>query len=117
MDVHQTRCKTGLGDLSSLICIMNTEMIMREIDNMAGFRIGGTVIYKLRYADAIAESEEQLQDWVNVVVTETEKGAESEEQLQDWVNVVVTETEKGTLFDQCKVLGYGVLQVISFPYI
>ena len=41
-----------------------TEMIMRELDDMDGFRIGGTVVNNLRYADdtvIIAESEEQLQ--------------------------------------------------------
>ena len=41
-----------------------THMIMRELDDMDGFRIGGTVVNHLRYADdtvIIAESEEQLQ--------------------------------------------------------
>ena len=46
---------------------------MRELDDMDGFRIGGTVVNNLRYADdtvTIAESEEQLQRLMNVVVTE-----------------------------------------------
>ena len=50
-----------------------TEMIMR---NMDGFRIGGTVVNNLRYADdtvIIAESEEQLQRLINVVVTKSEE--------------------------------------------
>ena len=37
------------------------EMIMKELDDMYGFRIGGTVVNNLRYADnreIIAESEE-----------------------------------------------------------
>ena len=40
-----------------------TDMIMRELDDMDGFRIGGTGVNNLRYADntvIIAESEEQL---------------------------------------------------------
>ena len=42
-----------------------TEMIMRELDDMDGFRIGGTVVNNLRYADdtvIIAESEAQIQN-------------------------------------------------------
>ena len=49
---------------------------MRELDNMDGFRIGGTVVNNLRYADdtvIIAESEEQLQRLINVVVTKSEE--------------------------------------------
>ena len=41
-----------------------TEMIMMELDDVDGFRIGGTVVNNLRYADdtvIISESEEQLQ--------------------------------------------------------
>ena len=45
-------------------------MITRELDNMAGFRIGGTVIYNLRCAyvyDTVitAESEEKLKSFIN----------------------------------------------------
>ena len=53
-----------------------TEMIMRELDDMDGFRIGGPVVNNLRYADdtvIIAESEEQLQRLVNVVMTKSEE--------------------------------------------
>ena len=53
-----------------------TEIIMRELDAMDGFRIGGTVVNNLRYADDtvnIAESEEQLQRLINVVVTKCEE--------------------------------------------
>ena len=49
---------------------------MRELDGMDGFRIGGTVVNNLRYADdtvIIAESEEQLQHLINVVVTKSEE--------------------------------------------
>ena len=41
-----------------------TEMIMREIEDMEGFRISGKVVNKLRYADdtvILAEKEQQLQ--------------------------------------------------------
>ena len=53
-----------------------TEMIMRELDDMDGFRIGGTVVNNLRYADEtviIADSGEQLQRLINVVVTMSEE--------------------------------------------
>ena len=53
-----------------------TEMIMRELDDMDCFRIDGTVVNNLRYADdtvIIAESEEQLQRLINVVVTKSEE--------------------------------------------
>ena len=49
---------------------------MRELDDMDGFRICGTVVNNLRYADdtvIIAESEEQLQRLINVVVTKSEE--------------------------------------------
>ena len=45
-----------------------TKMIMREIEDMEGFRIGGKVVYNLRYADdtvILAESEQQLQQLIN----------------------------------------------------
>ena len=49
---------------------------MRELDDMDGFRIGGIVVNNLRYADdtvMIAESEEQLQHLINIVVTKSEE--------------------------------------------
>ena len=53
-----------------------TEMIMRELGDMEGFRIGGIVVNNLRYADdtvIVAESEEQLQRLINVVVAKSEQ--------------------------------------------
>ena len=50
-----------------------TEMIMREIEDMEGFRIGGKVVNNIRDADdpvILAESEQQLQQLINTVVTE-----------------------------------------------
>ena len=52
-----------------------TEMIMREIEDMEGFRIGGKVVNNIRYADdtvILAESEQQLPQLINTVVTESE---------------------------------------------
>ena len=47
---------------------------MRELDDMDGFRIGGTVVNNLRYDTVIiAESEEYLQRLINVVVTKSEE--------------------------------------------
>ena len=49
---------------------------MRELDDMDGFRIGGTVVNNFRYADdtvIIAESEEQLQRLINLVVIKSEE--------------------------------------------
>ena len=53
-----------------------TEMIMRELWDMECFRIGGTDANNLRYADdtvVVAESEEQLQRWISVVIAKSEK--------------------------------------------
>ena len=64
------------GSVASHLFALYTKMIMRELDDMDGFRIGGTVVNNLRYADdtvIIAESEEQLQRLINVVVTKSEK--------------------------------------------
>ena len=52
-----------------------TEMIMGEIEDMEGFRIGGKVVNDIRYADdtvILAESEQQLQQLINTVATESE---------------------------------------------
>ena len=55
--------------------VLYTDMIMREIEDMEGFRIGGKIFNNLRYADdtvILAESEQQLQQLINTVVTESE---------------------------------------------
>ena len=54
---------------------MKHEIIMRSIDGKGGFRVGGTVINNLRYADdtvIIAETEEELQQLIDIVVRESE---------------------------------------------
>ena len=61
---------------STHLFALYTEMIMRELDGMDGFRIGGTVVNNSMHADdtvIIAESEEQLQRLINVVVTKSEE--------------------------------------------
>ena len=61
--------------LTDYICTFNFSPIMRDLGDMDGFRIGGTVVNNLRYADdtvIIAESEEQLR-LINVVVTKNEE--------------------------------------------
>ena len=50
-------------------------MIMREIEDMEGLRSGDKVVNNIRYADdtvILAESEQQLQQSINTVVTESE---------------------------------------------
>ena len=50
------------------------EMIKRELNNMEGFRIGGTIVNNLRYEDdtvILPESEEQR--LINVVVVKCEE--------------------------------------------
>ena len=47
------------------------QMIMRELGDMEGFRMCGTVVNNLSYVDdtvIVAESEEQLQHLINLVV-------------------------------------------------
>ena len=50
-------------------------MIMRKIEGKGGFRVGATVINNLRCADdtvIIAETEEELQQLIDIVVLESE---------------------------------------------
>ena len=75
MDEHQTRSTTRGVDSPHLFTLY-TAMIMRELVDMEGFRIGGTVVNNLRYADdtvIVAESEDKLQRLINVVVAKTEE--------------------------------------------
>ena len=62
-----------------------TEMIMRNIEGNEGFRVGGTVINNLRYADdtvIIAETVEELQQLINIVVRESENNTRHLRQLR-----------------------------------
>ena len=52
-----------------------SEMIMRQIEEMEGLKIGGHNINNIRYADdtvLTADSEEKLQELLNIVVEESE---------------------------------------------
>ncbi len=95
-----------------------TEMIMRNIDGMDGFRVGGTVVNNLRYADdtvILAESQLQLQSLINVVVEESEmKGLK--------LNISKSFTmvfSKSQIIPGCKidVHGKSLEQVKSFIYL
>ena len=60
---------------SSLVCIVHGDDY-EGLGDMDGFRIGDTVVNNLMYADdtvIIAESEEQLQRLIDVVVTKSEE--------------------------------------------
>ena len=50
-----------------------TEMIMRKLGDMEDFRICGTVVNNPDYTVIVAESEEQLQRLINVVVAKSEE--------------------------------------------
>ena len=91
---------------------------MRELDDMDGFRIGGTVINNLRYADdtvIIAESEEQLQCLINVVVTKSEEKGLYLNSAKSFVMVF----SKASQIPSCNINVHGKIleQVHSFIYL
>ena len=95
-----------------------TDMIMRELDDMDGFRIGGTVVNHLRYADdtvIIAESEEQLQRLINVVVTKSEENGLYLNRAKSFAMVF----SKASQFPIYKINVHGKIleQVHSFVYL
>ena len=95
-----------------------TEMIIRELDDTDGFRIGGTVVNNLRYADdtvIIAESEEQLQRLVNVVVTKSEAKGLCLNSATSFAMVF----SKASQIPTCNINVYGktLEQVHSFIYL
>ena len=72
---------------------------MRNIEGNGGFRVGGTVLNNLRYADdtlIIAETEEELQQLVGIVVRESEN--------------------KIIVFEWVQVFHHSVLKVYSHTY-
>ena len=93
-------------------------MIMRELDDMDGFRIGGTVVNNLRYADdtvIIAESEEQLQRLINVVVTKSEEKGLYLNSTKSFTMVF----SKASQIPTCNINVHGKIleQVHSFVYL
>ena len=94
-----------------------TEMIMRELDDMDGFRIGGTVVNNLRYADdtvIIAQSEEQLPRLINVVVTKSEEKGLYLNSAKSFAMVF----SKASQIPTCNINVHGKIleQVHSFVY-
>ena len=73
------------------------EMIMREIDELDGFKLE-VVFNNPRYAD------------------QTVLLVESEEQLQQLINVVITESERKGLYLNSAVFHHGILKCKNEPY-
>ena len=95
-----------------------TEMIMRELDDMDGFRIGGIVVNNLRYADdtvIIADSEEQLHHLINVVVTKSEEKGLYFNSAKSFAMVF----SKASQIPTCNINVHGKIleQVHSFVYL
>ncbi|GFO22537.1 endonuclease-reverse transcriptase [Plakobranchus ocellatus] len=71
--------KRGVGQgyvLSPDLFSLNSEIIMRNLENHAGIKVGGQNINNLRYADdtvLIAENKEDLQKLLNIVEEESKK--------------------------------------------
>ena len=83
-----------------------------ELDDMDGSRIGGTVVNNLRYADdmvSIAESEEQLQRLINVVVSKSDENGLYLNSAKSLSMVF----SKASQIPTCKILE----QVHSFVYL
>ena len=61
---------------SPFLFTLYTEMILRSLDDFDGFKIGGRKITNIRYADdtvILAESEQQLQAMMDIVIAESER--------------------------------------------
>ena len=91
---------------------------MRGLDSMDGFRIGGTVVNNLRYADdtvIIAESEEQLQRLINAVVTKSEEKGMYLNGAKSFAMVF----SKASQIPTCNINVHGKIleQVHSFVYL
>ena len=91
---------------------------MRELDDMDGFRIGGTVVNNLRYADdtvIIAESREQLQRLINVVVAKSEEKGLHLNSAKSFAMVF----SKASQIPTCNINVHGKIleQVHSFVYL
>ena len=94
------------------------EMIMKELDDMDGFRIGGTVVNNFRYADVsviIAKSDEQLQRLINVVLTKSEEKGLYLNSVKSFAMVF----SKASQIPTCNINVHGKIleQVHSFVYL
>ena len=106
------------GCVASHLFALYTEMITRELDDMDGFRICGTVVNNLWYADdtvIIAESEEQLQRLINVVVTKSEEKGLYLNSAKSFAMVF----SKASQIPTCNINVHGKIleQVHSFVYL
>ena len=93
-------------------------MIMRNIEGKGGFRVGGTVINNLRYADdtvIIAETEEELQQLIDIVVRESENKGLYLNGSKSFTMVF----SKSTVIPTCNITIHGTSleQVNSFIYL
>ena len=85
MSIKQ-RVRQGCVDSPHLFALY-TEMIMGKLGEMEGFRIGGTIVNNLRYANdtiIVAESEEQLQRLIKVVVSKSETKGLHQNNTKSW---------------------------------
>ena len=95
-----------------------TEMIMRNIEGKGGFRVGGTVINNLRYADdivIIAEIEEEMQQLIDIMVREGERKGF----YLNWSISLTMVFTKSTVIPTCSITIYSTSleQVNSFIYL
>ncbi|GFS23497.1 lactation elevated protein 1-like [Elysia marginata] len=95
-----------------------SEMIMRQIEEMEGLKIGGHNINNIRYADdtvLTADSEEKLQELLNKVVEETKnKGLELNSKKTE--SMIIT---RKTSISKCeiKIEENTIKQANSFKYL
>ncbi|KAK3705052.1 hypothetical protein RRG08_059702 [Elysia crispata] len=113
-DMISTEMMQALEDLFSLY----SEMIMRQIEEIEGLKIGGHNINNIRYADdtvLTADSEEKLQEVLNKVVEESEnKGLELNSKKTE--SMIIT---RKTSIPKCeiKIKENTIKQANSFKYL
>ena len=92
-----------------------TEMIMRNIEGKGGVRVGGTVINNLRNAVIITETEEELQQLIDIVVRQSENKGWYLNGSKSFTIVF----SKSTVTPTCNITIHGTSleQVTSFIYL
>ena len=104
--------------LSPDLFSLYSEIIMRQIEEIEGLKIGGHNINNIRYADdtvLIADSEEKLQELFNKVVEESEnKGLELNSKKRE--SMIIT---RKTSIPKCeiKIKENTIKQANSFKYL